>query len=112
MKTMYVIAVLVALLFVVGCSKSADTSDVKTTTAPAAPTAPAATEPAAQPAETATVASPTGNAPVLNTDQAVIDRLTKACQAGNAGVCATLKNKYGLEVKPGSQEAAEVPAVE
>ena len=44
MKTMYVIAVLVALLFVVGCSKSADTSDVKTTTAPAAPTAPAATE--------------------------------------------------------------------
>jgi hypothetical protein len=106
MKGIYAIAIVAIMLLVVGCSKPAPAP-----AAPVQPSAPAA-EPAAPAAEPAAPVSATGKEPVLNTDQAVIDRLTKTCQAGNLGVCTTLKNKYGIDVKPGSQEAAEAPAEE
>lgn len=107
MKIGYIAAILVGLLLIVGCSKPAVQE-----AAPVTPTAPAvepvAPEPVAEPVKTVT-----GNEPVLDKDQATIDRLTKACKAGNAGVCVTLKNKYGITVEKESaaqQEAAELPA--
>jgi PBP1b-binding outer membrane lipoprotein LpoB len=108
MKGIYAIAIVAIMLLMVGCGKTAAPE-----AAPVAPQQPAA-EPAAAPVAEPAAApvSATGNEPVLNTDQAVIDRLTKTCQAGNVGVCTTLKNKYGIDVKPGSKEAAEVPAEE
>ena len=107
MKGIYAIAIVAIMLLMVGCSKPAVPA-----AAPVAPQQPAA-EPAAPVAEPAAApVSATGNEPVLNTDQAVIDRLTKTCQAGNLGVCTTLKNKYGIDVKPCSKEAAEAPAEE
>jgi hypothetical protein len=110
MKGIYAIAIVAIMLLMVGCGKTA--APVAAPVAPQQPVAPAA-EPAAPVAEPAAApVSATGSEPVLNTDQAVIDRLTKTCQAGNLGVCTTLKNKYGIDVKPGSQEAAEAPAEE
>ena len=38
-------------------------------------------------------------------------RLIKVCQAGNAGICAALKTKYGIDMEPGGA-VAEEPAEE
>lgn len=83
-----IIALLVGLVLIAGCQKAA---------APVAPT-----EPSAQPSapEAAPTEPTTGSAPVLQEDQAVIDRYVTACKAGNAGLCATLKNKYNMDVSP------------
>lgn len=93
MKT-YIIAILVALLLIVGC-KSAPEAEPEPAPAPAP-------EPVVE--EEPTVA---GDAPAAASEGLSYEsvderaqRLIDACKAGNAGLCAALKAQYGIEVSP------------
>ena len=107
MKATYIIAILVALLLIVGCNK-----EVAPEPEPVAP------EPEPEPVEEEpTVAEDAPAAASEGLSYESVDeraqRLIDACKAGNAGLCAALKTQYGIEVSPdGDLVEAEVPAEE
>jgi PBP1b-binding outer membrane lipoprotein LpoB len=97
MKT-YIIAILVALLLIVGCNK-----EVVPEAEPVVEEVPEA-EPVVEPVEETVVAE---NAPASSSEglsYETVDeraqRLIDACKAGNAGLCAALKSQYGIEMSP------------
>lgn len=84
MKAIHIFAILAALLFIVGCTPA------KQEPAPVAPVAePVAEEVPAEPVNELSAE-----------DQAIVDRYTKSCKAGNVPLCIILKNKYDLIVEP------------
>jgi PBP1b-binding outer membrane lipoprotein LpoB len=119
MKALYTIAMVVALLIIAGCAKPA--------TNEAAPSAPAQTSAGQQPAAAATTeTAATGSAETTATSSTsvaeqknelsyegsdpAVARMITMCEAGNLGLCTTLKTKYGVNAQPKSaaqQEAAE-----
>jgi hypothetical protein len=110
MKTTYVIAILVALLLIVGCKKEV-VPEPEPIVAP---------EPEPEPIieEEPTVAEDAPAAASEGLSYESVDeraqRLIDACKAGNAGLCAALKTQYGIEVSPEGDlvQAEEVPVEE
>jgi len=95
--------ILMALIMMVGCQKTAEQ-----TTAPAA-------QPAAETEVVATTPTASPDAAVVQAKDTLsyegsdpaVQRFIKACEAGNLGVCTTLRTKYGIDMKPKSAAAKE-----
>jgi len=108
MKLGYIVALLMIVLMV-GCA----TKEAPPAEAPPAETPPAETPPAAPeaPAEEAPAEEVEEEAePELTEAQlADIARLKTVCERGNAGLCAALKNRYGIDWPPA---VVEEPAAE
>ena len=105
MKT-YIIAILVALLLIVGCNKEVvpETEPVVEETPVEEPVMVPETEQAV--AEDAPAAASEGLSYETVDERA--QRLIDACKAGNEGLCAALKNQYGIDMSPlGSEEKQE-----
>jgi hypothetical protein len=102
MKAVYIGIMLVGLLLIAGC-KSAPEEVVAPEPAPA----PAPVEKTNE--VTTEIAEQKADLSFESADETA-QRLIKACEAGNAGLCAVLKNKYGIELE--ATVAAEEPSME
>ncbi len=117
MKLGYIVALLMIVLMV-GCATKEAPPAAPEPTPPAAPeTPPAAPEAAPEapaeeaPAEEAPAEEVVEEEPELTeADMSQIERLKTACERGNAGLCAALKNRYDIDWPP--EEPVEEPVAE
>ena len=110
MKIGYILAVMVSLIIIVGCKPMPVEPAVQAapTPAPAAPVVEATPEPATEvmPDVEGDIAAQKEELSYEGADETA-QRLIQACKAGNAGLCATLKNRYGIDMSPASTEAKQ-----
>jgi|GEM_PF-5490366 len=95
MKAIHMIAILVALLLIVGCKPAAKEETAK----PVATQPTQVSEPVAVENPETTTAAAKDELSYEGSD-ATVQRLIAACKAGNVGVCTTLKNKYSIDMSP------------
>jgi len=95
MKAIHMIAILVALLLIVGCKPAAKEETAK----PVATQPTQVSEPVAVENPETSVAASKDELSYEGSDPA-IQRMITACKAGNVGVCTTLKTKYSIDMSP------------
>jgi len=108
MRVGYIIAVaLLVLVFMVGCATQEETPTTPETppTIPEAPAEEAETPPALP--EAPAEAPAEEESELSDAEQAQIERLKTACERGNAGLCAALKNRYNIDWPPAVTEEPE-----
>ncbi len=107
MKLGYIIAILVGLLLIGGC-KQAVVEEPEAAPAPAEPVV--VEEPEPETVDTG-IAEQIESISSVSVDDKV-EMLKKACRAGNAGICAALKTKYGIVLDAEEPVAEEAETTE
>jgi len=109
MKIWHIPAILMIVL-IIGCSAPKQTTTTQESTPAAPPVAPPAATPqpvaTTQQAPVETSSATQSTSTPISQDQATINNLKAACGRGAVSVCLTLKNRYGIDMKPTSAPSA------